>query len=161
MSDLATVPQSRTDAAIAPAPLQTTTNHYNVSDQISDQQRKAILLILAGKSDSAVACIIGVHRVTVTNWRLRNQDFQDELFRARDQLWSAELDKLRALLFQSLKEIQKQLKNPYSEVRFRAAKTLLPLVGSPRLEPRPPHFPKTAALNSPTLPDPTPVPPTP
>ena len=122
----------------SPAPVQNCAELCTPRKEISDLQRKAILLILAGKSDSAVACIIGVHRNTVTTWRLRTAYFRVALHEARDQLWSAELDKLRALLFQSLKEIQKQLKDPYSEIRFRAAKTLLPLVGSPRLEPRAP-----------------------
>ena len=79
-------------------PLQNTTNHYNPQPAISGQQRKAILHILAGKPDAAVAYALGVHRVTVTHWRLRNPAFQDELHPARQQLWNAELDKLRALL---------------------------------------------------------------
>ena len=89
------------------------TNHYTNSRQrhaLNAQQLNAIDLILAGANDRQVAERIGVHRVTVTNWRLYHPEFQIALDNRRAQLWAGGTDVIRAVLPEALETIREQLR---------------------------------------------------
>ena len=90
-----------------------TTNHYihrRRRHALHAQQLNAIDLILAGANDRQVAERIGVHRVTVTNWRLYHPEFQIALDNRRAQLWAGGTDVIRAVLPEALETIREQLR---------------------------------------------------
>jgi hypothetical protein len=131
-------PNQQIDSADAGAVLnsQNAPKRYNAAGEITDEQRRAVLMMLGGSSDSAVACELGVHRTTVTRWRLGCASFREALQNGRKELWSTELDQVRALIHEGLEELRRQIKRGMPMERWRAAKLVLPLVGSPKLAPR-------------------------
>ncbi len=56
--------------------LQNATKSYNSDRELTIEQQRAIDELVLGKSDQEVAESIGVHRVTVTKWRLYDAHFQ-------------------------------------------------------------------------------------
>ena len=94
---------------------------------LSDRQRLAMELILAGKTDVHVAKTVGVCRRTVCRWRHDDSDFIAELNRRRRCQWDGIEDKLRALLDPAVDVLADQLNDRYDPTRFRAAVTLLRL----------------------------------
>jgi hypothetical protein len=90
------------------------TNHYkHIRRQyaLTDQQRNAMDLILAGLNDRQVAEQVGVHRVTVTNWRLYDPQFQLALNNRRAQLWAGGTDVIRTVLPEALESLREQLRS--------------------------------------------------
>jgi hypothetical protein len=85
-------PQTRSNARL----LTRTTKRYN-SLQISVIQEQAISLLLAGQRDQKVADELGIHRVTVTRWRLYDPGFQATLNHRRRLLLESTQDKFRIM----------------------------------------------------------------
>ncbi|MGB7159582.1 MAG: hypothetical protein WBD40_16060 [Tepidisphaeraceae bacterium] len=95
-------------------------------DILSDKQRMAIELLLAGKNLATVAERVEVSPRTLYAWR------QDELFRAaldrrRHELWNGAAERLRALVHPSIDVLEQQLGDEYDRARVRAAGMLLRL----------------------------------
>jgi hypothetical protein len=109
---------------------------------LTPQQSAAIDLLIAGRSDARAAAALGVHRVTVTRWRLYNHVFQAELNRRRQETWGAAGDRLRKALSKAVTVFRNQLLDVNQDTAFRAARALLHLAGNSRLV-RPPD-PATA-----------------
>ena len=95
---------------------------------LTDRQRLALELILAGKTDVQVAQSVGVARRTICRWRHTDANFIAELRRRRKVMWDGVSDRLRSLLEPAVEVLPEQLTNPYDRSRFRAATTLLRLV---------------------------------
>ena len=76
---------------------------------LTAQQRSAIDLILAGSNDRQVAEQVGVHRVTVTNWRLHDPDFQVTLNSRLTSLWTGATHAIRTVLPEALESLREQL----------------------------------------------------
>ena len=95
---------------------------------LTDRQRLALELILAGKTDVRVAQSVGVARRTICRWRHTDANFIAELRRRRKVMWDGVSDRLRSLLEPAVEVLAEQLANPYDRSRFRAATTLLRLV---------------------------------
>jgi hypothetical protein len=72
------------------------TKRYN-SLQRTILQERAIGLLLSGQRDQQVADELGIHRVTVTRWRLYDPWFQATLNHRRRLLVESTQDKLRTL----------------------------------------------------------------
>jgi hypothetical protein len=80
--------------------------------QLSINQEAAIDLLLVGKHDQEVANTIGVHRVTVTRWRLYHPGFRATLNERRTAAWQASQDTYRGLVHKALHILQGELENP-------------------------------------------------
>ena len=90
------------------------TNHYINTRRkyaLTAKQRHAMDLILGGLNDRQVAEQVGVHRVTVTNWRLYDPQFQLALNNRRTQLWAGGTDVIRTVLPEALDSLREQLRS--------------------------------------------------
>jgi len=68
--------------------------------------------MLVGKHDQEVADAIGVHRVTVTRWRLYHPQFQATLNERRAAVWRSSEDAYRVLLHAAVGVLQDELGTP-------------------------------------------------
>ena len=91
-------------------------------------QAAAVDALAAGNTDEAVATYAGVHRVTVTRWRLYNPRFQAALNARRQEVWAASLDRLQALVPVAVQALAGVLADPTHKDRAAAALKLLQLV---------------------------------
>lgn len=91
-------------------------------------QLNAIDLLAAGKTDKETAELLNLHRTSVTKWRLYDPVFQAALNRRRAEVWSAGIDRLRALIPKALDALAAELERPDSPNRLKAAGELLRLV---------------------------------
>jgi hypothetical protein len=96
---------------------------------LTDRQRLAVELILAGKSDAVVAREVSVSRRTVCRWRHTDSEFIAELNRRRKARWDGVADRLRELLDPAVDVLAQQLADRYEPTRYRAATALLRLAG--------------------------------
>jgi hypothetical protein len=71
------------------------TKDYQMLQNLSDAQRKAIGLLVEGQRDGQAAQEVGVHRVTVTRWRLYNPAFQAALNLRRRQICEESKSRIR------------------------------------------------------------------
>lgn len=84
-------------------------NKRQQKEALSIEQLNAIDLLVMGKTDREVAEAVGVHRCTVTSWRLYNPYFQAELNRRRKEVWGAAVDRFRSLTLKALDTVEKAL----------------------------------------------------
>ena len=75
------------------------------------EQENAIDLLLIGKSDREVAETIGVHRMTVQQWRTAHPLFMATLAQRRETLFSGAVDRLRSLLSKAIDNIAKAIED--------------------------------------------------
>ena len=61
------------------------------NNELSVEQLNAIELLIAGKSDQAVAKKVGVSRKTIKAWRNSDDKFAAALDRARRAVWAARI----------------------------------------------------------------------
>jgi len=78
--------------------VQAATNGYKRLHGLTIEQCVAVDLLVAGNNDREVAEAIGVHRVTVTKWRLNDGRFLAAVRVRRDELFRAANERLRAAL---------------------------------------------------------------
>ena len=90
-------------------------------------QGNAVDALASGKNDAETAKLVGVHRVTVTRWRLYSPHFQAALNDRRQAIWAAGLDRWRSLVPTALDALADELR-PDSSNRLQAALGLLKLV---------------------------------
>jgi hypothetical protein len=102
------------------------TNGYKRQHGLTVKQENAIDLLVTGKTDGQVAEAVGLHRVTVTKWRLYDPWFQAELNRRRLDLWGVAAERLRALLPKALDVIERELDGP---LPYAVALNVLKLTG--------------------------------
>lgn len=86
-------------------------NRQQHKRELSVEQLNAIDLLIQGKTDKEVAETVGVHRCTVTSWRLYNPYFQAELNRRRKEVWGAAVDRFRNLLQKALSTVEEALES--------------------------------------------------
>jgi hypothetical protein len=103
----------------------TATNGYKRQRGLTVEQQNAIDLLITGKTDAETAELVGVHRVTVTKWRLSDPWFQAELNCRRLELWGAAAERLRALLPKALSVLERELDR--KEYPFQAAVQVIKL----------------------------------
>ena len=75
-----------------------------------------------------IAKEVGVHRVTLSNWRLHHPGFQAALNARRVAVWSGSQDRMRALLGQAMDVVKEDLQSP-SPGRSKLALEVLKLGG--------------------------------
>lgn len=79
------------------------TNGYKTLRRgLSVEQQNAIDLLVTGKTDQDCAEAVGVHRTSVSRWRLYDPAFQAALNARRQEVWGASADKLRSLVPKAL-----------------------------------------------------------
>ncbi len=93
-------------------------------DVLSDKQRIAIELLLAGKPLATVAERAGVTARTLYTWR-RDEPFRAELQRRRRELWDGAAERLRALVHPALDVLEAEVRDAYDPSRIRAAGMIL------------------------------------
>lgn len=91
-------------------------------------QQNAVDLLALGKNDTEVAMLLGLHRTTVSKWRIYDPAFQAALNRVRAETWGVGLDRLRSLILEALNVIAETMSDPESPDRLKAAQALLKLV---------------------------------
>ena len=108
---------------------------YQRAQGLTVQQRNAIDLLIAGKTDLEVAQALGLNRVTVTRWRLYDVLFQAELGRQRHALWSAGADRLRALVPKAIDTVERALERAQEQDQMdvRLAMQILKMAGLDRI----------------------------
>jgi hypothetical protein len=94
-------------------------------------QLSAIDLLAAGKTDKETAELLGLSRTCVTKWRLYDPVFQAALNRRRAEVWSAGIDRLRALIPKALDALADELDKADSPNRLKAAGEILRLAQLP------------------------------
>jgi len=82
-------------------------------------QLNAVDLLAAGKSDNEAAKLLGLHRVTVTRWRLYHLEFRSALMHERAAIWGHAADRLRALLLRAVDALATASVHLASAVRVR------------------------------------------
>jgi hypothetical protein len=102
--------------------------------RLTVKQENAIDMLVMGGTDSEVAEGIGVHRVTVTRWRLYDPQFEAELNARRKAIWGSAVDRLRALLPRAIDALEAELDD--GRHRTRAAVSVLQLAGLDRSGPK-------------------------
>lgn len=70
--------------------------------KLSVTQENVIDRLVAGDSDQQAADAVGVHRTSVTRWRLHHPGFQASLNERRQQVFGSAVDKLRSLTHRAL-----------------------------------------------------------
>lgn len=90
-------------------------------------QENAVDALVCGKTDAETAALVGVHRVTVTRWRLYDPVFQAALNVRRAEVWAVGPARLRALIPKAVDVLAASLEADGPE-RLRAAVELLKLV---------------------------------
>jgi hypothetical protein len=91
-------------------------------------QENAVDALVSGKNDAETATLVGVHRVTVTRWRLYSPSFQAALNVRRAEVWSVGAARLTSLIPKALDAIGEELDNKSSRDRVRVALELLRLL---------------------------------
>jgi len=102
---------------------------------LSEQQLNAVELLVRGHTDTFVSQKLGIHRCTVTRWRLYNPYFRAALARRRQEVWASSTDRFRKTITRALHVLQSQLKADDPHISHRAARTLLSLAYSKNLSP--------------------------
>jgi hypothetical protein len=72
-----------------------------------------------------VAAAVGVHRVTVTRWRLYHAEFRAALEWRREQVWDGAANRVRQLMGHAVTVMGRNLEHPDPLTSIRVAKDLL------------------------------------
>jgi hypothetical protein len=99
------------------------------AEQLNERQLKAIPLILAGSTNTAVAAAIGVDRRTIYRWRMYDLAFGTELTLRRRELYQNCVDRMYTLLHSAMEVLERHVKEKYAPTAHRAARTILSLSG--------------------------------
>lgn len=94
---------------------------------LSIPQQNALDLLVTGKSDAETAEAIGVHRVTVTRWRLYSPEFRAALAGHRLAIWGHATDRLRTLVPKAIDALAESLEQ--GEDKATIAMAILKLAG--------------------------------
>ena len=104
------------------------TSRYKRLHGLSIEQRNAIELLVMGETDASAAEQVGVHRTSITRWRLHDVVFVAELNRRRREIWGSATDMLRSLLPIALDALEAELQQPGRQ-RARIAIEICRLAG--------------------------------
>jgi hypothetical protein len=85
------------------------TKHYKDLVSLTPGRERAVELLAAGATDQAVADALGVHRVTVTRWRLYHPAVAAALNQQRLDLRRIQYERLVALLSKAIDALSEEL----------------------------------------------------
>ena len=103
------------------------TDCYKFSGELSPKQQTAISALVMGLSDERAADHAGVHRVTVSRWRLYDDAFQAAYLERLADLWIVEAEHLRAPIPKAIDTLHSVLECGDDRARVRAAVEILRL----------------------------------
>ena len=103
------------------------TDCYKFPAELSPKQQTAISALVMGLSDERAADHAGVHRVTVTRWRLYDEAFQVVYLDRLADLWIVQAEHLRALIPKAIDTLHSALECGDDRARVRAAVEILRL----------------------------------
>ncbi len=103
------------------------TNCYTPTGELSPKQGTAISALAMGLSDRAAAEHAGVHRVTVTRWRLHDDTFRAAYTERLTSIWTDAAEHLRTLVPQAVDTLHHLLECGDDRTRLRAAVEILKL----------------------------------
>ena len=92
---------------------------------LSDDQVRAIPLIIEGKTDAQVGDILGKRRETINRWRNQDKFFIEELKAAREAYLDAQITALSAATPKVITVLQDLLDSEDEKIRMQAATHLL------------------------------------
>ena len=95
--------------------------------ELTPTQCAALDQLILGKSDRETAEAIGVHRVTVTRWRLHDQLFRAQFKRLKLEIMTGSVNRLRTLVPKALDCLAHHL-NPRSDFCMKAVAQVYALV---------------------------------
>ena len=95
--------------------------------ELTPEQCAALDQLIMGKSDRETAEAIGVHRVTVTRWRLHDQLFRAQFKRLKLEIMTGSVNRLRTLVPKALDCLAHHL-NPRSDFCMKAVAQVYALV---------------------------------
>ena len=104
------------------------TDCYTQTGELSPKQGTAISALVMGLSDRAAAEHAGVHRVTVTRWRLYDEAFRAAYIERLASRWADAAEHLRTLVPQAIDTMHHLLECGDDRTRLRAAVEIVKLV---------------------------------
>ena len=104
--------------------------------KLTSKQQQAVILLASGKTITAAAEAVKVSRQTVSEWLNHNSAFVAELNSYRQELWKAEVERLRSLIPKALDVLERELegKNALKAASQILKSAGLGYVGGPRGE---------------------------
>ena len=106
------------------------TECYTPLQRLNPKQRAAVAGLSVGLSDEVAAHHAGVHRVTLTRWRLYDEVFRAALADRLDEIWSDSHTRLQTMVTRALDTVHWTLECADEKTRARTALGLLRLVFS-------------------------------
>lgn len=88
---------------------------------LSEQQQKALLAMLAGETQTRAAKIAGVDRCTLWRWRTGDEDFKEAYAELSDTLYGEGFQTLRAGMTEAARVAVRAVHAPVSFNKWRAA----------------------------------------
>ena len=107
------------------------TDCYTPRAELSPRQGTAISALVTGLSDRAAAEHAGVHRVTVTRWRLYDDTFRAAYIERLAERWTDAAEHLRALIPQAIDTLHHLLECGDDRTRLRVAVEIVKLANAP------------------------------
>ena len=106
------------------------TDCYTPVGDLSPKQAIAISALVTGLSDLAAAEHAGVHRVTVTRWRLYDDTFRAAYIERLADIWTDAAEHLRTLVPQAVDTLHHLLECGDDRTRLRAAVEIVKLANA-------------------------------
>ena len=106
------------------------TDCYKPTGELSPKQGTAIDALVIGLSDRAASEHAGVHRVTVTRWRLYDEAFRAAYVERLASRWADAAEHLRTLVPQAINTLHHLLECGDDRTRLRAAVEIVKLVSA-------------------------------
>ena len=111
--------------------------------ELSGEQRAAVELLAAGKSDKQAAEALDLPAERVAKWRRYDPVFQAALNACRAEVWQASIDRLRSIIPQALDTLAEELNRGDNSDRCKLALDILRLAKLPNITPEGPADPET------------------
>jgi hypothetical protein len=86
--------------------------------QLSDEQAKAVPLVLLGKTDAEIAKEVGVARGTVNKWQNHSPGFAAAVNQGRQAIWDAALNRLNGLTETCIATVERAITEGNSRLAF-------------------------------------------
>ena len=111
--------------------------------KLSEQQRAAVELLAAGKTDKEAARALSLPGDAVVKWRMHDPVFQAALNACRAEAWRASIDLLRSMVPKALGALAEELNRAGNVRRCKIAVDILRLAKLTDISPQGPEEPET------------------
>jgi len=111
--------------------------------ELSEQQRVAVELLAAGKTDKEAGRTLNLPADAVARWRMYDPVFQAALNTCRAEAWRAVIDRLRSMVPQALEVLADALDRADNPARCKIALDMLRIAKLSDIAPQDPEDPET------------------